>query len=75
MPPVLISFACPYCAASQQTGLVALSRAGFHRCSGCNKPLKAALVSQAIHAGPPIRAPRAPGPVEALPGARTRLLR
>jgi hypothetical protein len=73
--PVLVSFACPYCAAAQQVALVAVSRAGFHACTACNRKLKAALVSQAIHAGPPIRAPRGPAVVEALPGARTRLLR
>lgn len=72
--PVLVSFACPVCTASQQVGLIALSRAGFHRCTACHKQLKAAQVSQAIHSGPPIRALRAPTRIEALPGSRTRLL-
>ena len=68
--PVPVSFACPYCAASQEVGLIALSRAGFHRCTGCARSLKAAVVSQAIHTGPPIRAPRAPMRLEDLPGGR-----
>lgn len=68
--PILVSFACPYCTASQQVGLIALSRAGFHRCTGCQKQLKAAVVSQAIHKGPPIRAPRAPIRIEDLPDRR-----
>lgn len=69
--PVLVSFACPACSASQQVGLIALSRAGFHKCTGCSKQLKAAVVSQAIHSGAPIRAPRAPARLEDLPGGRT----
>jgi hypothetical protein len=73
--PVQVTFACPICAAPQQVGLIALSRAGFMNCSMCNRKLKAAQVSQAIHSGPPIRALRAPGLVEALPGSKTRLLR
>lgn len=68
--PVLVSFACPYCAASQQVGLIALSRAGSHKCTACARQLKAAVVSQAIHNGPPIRAPRAPARLEDIPSQR-----
>lgn len=73
--PVAVAFACPACMAPQEVGLIALSRAGFHRCTGCSRSLKAAVVSQAIHSGPPIRAPRAPIRYDDLPGSRTRLLR
>lgn len=73
--PVLVGFHCPLCHARQEVGLVALSRAGVHTCTGCGRKLKAADVSRAIHAPPPIQAPRAIGLDQPLPGARTRLLR
>lgn len=72
---VQVQFSCPLCAAPQQTQLIALSRAGFHTCSACGRKLKAAQVSHAIHAGPPIRAPRAPPTHDTLPGVRTRIMR
>jgi len=73
--PVPVAFACPLCLMDQQVGLVELSRAGFHRCTACTRRLTPAQVSHAIHAGPPVRAPRAPSAIEVLPGTRTRLLR
>lgn len=71
--PVQVRYFCPLCTSPQEVGLIALSRAGFVNCSSCGRKLKAAQVSQAIHSGPPIRAPRAPTRPEDLPGTRTRL--
>lgn len=69
-----VSFACPACTAPQQVSLILLARSGVHRCTGCSRNLKASTVSNALHAGPPIRLPRGPSVADGLPGARTRLL-
>ena len=72
--PVLVGFFCPLCRAAQQVSLLTVSRAGMHACTGCNRKLKAADVSRALHSPPPIVSSRAPGMEQSLPGARTRLL-
>jgi hypothetical protein len=72
--PVLVGFHCPLCSSPQQASLLVVSRAGLHACTACGRKLKAADVSRALHTPPPIRAPRAPGLDQALPGARTRPL-
>lgn len=69
-----VSFACPACTALQQVSLILLARSGVHRCTACNRNLKAGSVSNALHAGPPIRTPRGPSVADGLPGTRTRLL-
>lgn len=49
-PTVLVPFLCPVCTATNNIGLIALSRAGGTTCTGCARKLRVNDVMRAMHA-------------------------